>query len=115
MIKNNKELNIESIEMIDSHYFYIHKEPNFFCLEIINTDTFTKQENILNKIMGNNKTLKNNIGIMSYTSFENNKRIIKLVYSCYSLKALKEYTANINLALEDEIIEFVNKLNKNIE
>ncbi|MDU4468599.1 MAG: hypothetical protein E7J02_12080 [Staphylococcus warneri] len=114
MIKKSKELNIETVEMIDSHYFYIHKEPNFFCLETINTESLTKQENILNNIISkvsNNKTLENNIGITTYTSIENNKRVIQIVYSCYSLKVLKEYTANIDLALKEQIIEFINKMN----
>ncbi|MEZ7611272.1 hypothetical protein O3668_11500 [Staphylococcus capitis] len=111
MIKKYKEINLESIEMIDSYYFFIQKEPKFYCLEIFNTDTVKEQKDILKKIMGNNQTTDNNIGKMYYSS----GKTIKIVYSSDSLKALREHTANLNLALEEDIIEFINKLNKNIE
>lgn len=115
MVKNNKEINLESVEMIDSYYFFIQKYPKFFSLEIFNTDTFKEQKNILNKIMGNKLSTENNIGIMYYSSIKNNIKIISIVYSSDSLKALKEYTANLNLALEDDIIKFIKNLKKEEE
>ncbi len=115
MTQNYKEINLESIEMIDKYYFFIHKEPKFFCLETFYADKFKEQKNILNKIMGDQQSIENSIGITSYMSIQNNKKLLKVVYSSYSLKVLKEYTANINLALEDEIIEFIKNLNEDSE
>lgn len=112
MIKNYKEINLEFVEMIDSYYFFIQKVPKFFCLETFNTDTVKEQRDILNKIMGNNLSSENNIGIMSFSSTKNNKKLISIVYSSDSLKTLKRYTANLNLALEGDIRKFIKNLNK---
>lgn len=113
MMQNYKEIDLKSVEMIDDYYFFIQKRPEFFCLEIICTDTFAEQKNILNKIIGDKRSLENDVGIIFYLSTENDENIINLVYKSYSLKALKYYTANSNLALEDDIKKFIKILNNN--
>lgn len=68
----------------------------------------------MNKIIPNKRALENNVGIISHLSTENDKYIINLVYKSYSLKGLKDFTANINLASEDSIKIFIEKLNEDI-
>lgn len=112
MTKSNKKINLENVEMIDSFYFFIKKEPKFFCLEIINTNSSKERENLLNKIMIKDPIKYNDIAIASYLFTENDEIQSKLLYSSDSLKSLKNYTDNIILAGEGEIIEFISNLNK---
>lgn len=42
MMQNYKEIDLKSLEMIDGYYFFIQKRPEFFCLEVISTDTLSE-------------------------------------------------------------------------
>lgn len=112
MTKNHKIINIEDVEMIDSYYFFIKKEPKFFCLEIINTNSSKERKNLLNKTMIKDPIKYNDIAIASYLFTENDEIKSKLLYSSDSLKSLKNYTDNIILAEEGQIIEFISNLNR---
>lgn len=94
MIKNNKVINIEDVEMIDAHYFYIKKEPKFFCLEILIGNSAKEYRDTLSK-----KPLENDIAITTYAGTQNKENIVKLVYSSDSLKSLKKYTDNLKWSI----------------